>query len=108
MYRLVIKVHIMQRFSFEKLTDAHFVRNAIYEGGPTQDFKYDSIPILVKGSNVAGFRKKKHYAVLYTSGVEPNWPDNYDDVTCRFTYHGDRRSETGDLYSTPGNRFLVA
>lgn len=98
----------MPRFTFDELENAHLIRNAIYEGGPTQDFKYDPIPVLVKGSNVAGFRKKKHYAVLYTSGVEPNWPDDYDVTSSRFTYHGDRRSDKGDLHSTPGNRFLAA
>lgn len=96
----------MPRFLFEELENAHLVRNAIYDGGPTQDFRYDPIPVLMKGSNVAGFRKKKHYAVLYTSGIEPNWPDQYDEVSRRFVYHGDRRSEKGDLHSTPGNRFL--
>lgn len=93
---------------FEELENAHLVRNAIYDSGPTQDFKYDPIPVLMKGGNVAGFRKKKHYAVLYTSGIEPNWPDQYDEISRRFTYHGDRRSEKGDLHSTPGNRFLDA
>lgn len=96
----------MPSFDFEELSDAPLLRDAIYEGGPTQDFKYDPIPVLMKGSNVAGFRKKKHYAVLYTSGVEPNWPDNIDVASRTFTYHGDRRNADGDLHSTPGNKFL--
>lgn len=96
----------MPRFLFEELADAHLVKNAIYEGGPTSDLKYDPIPVLMRGSNVAGFRKKRHYTVLYTSGIEPNWPDYYDEVRSKFIYHGDRRSEKGDLHSTPGNRFL--
>ena len=98
----------MPSFRFEELADAHLIRDAIYEGGPTQDVRYDPIPVLLKGGNVAGFRKKNHYAVLYTSGVEPNWPDRYDAVTKRFVYHGDRRNAEGDLHSKPGNKFLEA
>ena len=98
----------MPTFSFDELPTAHLIRNAIYEGGPTKDFSDDPIPPLVKGKNVGGFRKTGPYAVLYTNGIEPNWPDELSIDKRQFIYHGDRRKPDGDLHSTPGNRFLEA
>ena len=46
--------------------------------------------------------------VLYTSGVEPDWPDALDPYTGTFTYFGDNRSPGRDLHDTPrkGNLLL--
>ncbi len=47
-------------------------------------------------------------AVLYSSGREPDWPDELDVQTGRFTYYGDNRRPGDDLHNTPrgGNLLL--
>jgi hypothetical protein len=46
--------------------------------------------------------------VLYTSGAEPDWPDELDPYTGAFTYFGDNRSPGRELHDTPrkGNLLL--
>lgn len=46
--------------------------------------------------------------VLYTSGAEPDWPDQLDRYTGAFTYFGDNRSPGRELHDTPrkGNLLL--
>ena len=48
--------------------------------------------------------------VLYTSGAEPDWPDELDPYTGAFTYFGDNRSPGRELHDTPkrGNLLLRA
>ena len=48
--------------------------------------------------------------VLYTSGAEPDWPDELDPYTGAFTYFGDNRSPGRELHETPkrGNLLLRA
>jgi AspBHI-like restriction endonuclease len=38
--------------------------------------------------------------VLYTSGVEVDWPDHIDSTTGDFTYYGDNRTPGHDLHDT--------
>jgi hypothetical protein len=38
--------------------------------------------------------------VLYTSGAEPDWPDELDPYTGTFTYFGDNRSPGRELHDT--------
>jgi hypothetical protein len=46
--------------------------------------------------------------VLYTSGVDPDWPDSIDYSTGRFTYYGDNKQPGRSIHDTQrgGNEFI--
>ena len=48
--------------------------------------------------------------VLYSSGVNQDWPDSLDEATGTYTYYGDNRQPGHDLHETPrrGNQILRA
>ena len=41
------------------------------------------------------------FAVLYTSGNDPDWPDTLDTETGLFTYYGDNKTAGRALEDTP-------
>lgn len=100
---------------FSDLLNADLVIDRIYQGGTAGTVADDPISKLVPVGNQGGFRYKGSPAadavrliVLYTTGVEPGWPDVLDPYTGDFTYWGDNRSAGAALRATQrqGNLLL--
>ncbi len=100
---------------FGDLADADLAVECVYRGGRKGTAADDPIDPLVRVGNQGGFRyvgsPRKgtvRLAVLYTSGVEPDWPDVLDEQTGLFTYYGDNRRPGHELHGTPraGNVLL--
>lgn len=100
--------------AFTDLADADLILEAVYEGGRIGNSGDDPLGRLLRVGNQGGFRpmgsakqRKVRLVVLYTSGAEPDWPDELDVQTGRFTYYGDNRSPGRELHSTPRNGNLL-
>ncbi len=92
---------------FEDLADADLLGGAIYLGGNRGTAADDPLAKLLPVGNQGGFRHAGsptkgtvRLSVLYTSGVEAEWPDNLDPETGIFTYFGDNRKPGRDLLKT--------
>ncbi|MGO9158266.1 restriction endonuclease [Mycobacterium sp.] len=95
---------------FDDLQDADLTIETIYLGGTKGNAGDDPIARLLPVGNQGGFRykgspsqKAVQLVVLYTSGVEIDWPDRLDPQTGIFTYYGDNREPGRDLHDTPKN-----
>ncbi|GIF71013.1 restriction endonuclease [Asanoa siamensis] len=100
---------------FDALSDADLMVDAIYRGGSAGSVADDPLGRLLPVGNQGGFRykgsvldKTVRLAVLYTSGFEPDWPDELDEQTGVFTYYGDNRRPGQELHVTRrrGNMLL--
>jgi hypothetical protein len=101
---------------FDELPKADLFLDAVYLGGTTGNASDDPLARLLPGAgNSGGFRYVRwprkgsvRLCVLYTSGVEVDWPDFLDPQTGILTYYGDNRSPGNALLDTPrgGNRLL--
>lgn len=104
----------MKTISFDRLSIADLVIDAIYEGGNAGNTADDAISKLLPGcGNLGGFRYAGRggdlkYVVLYTSGEDKDWPDTLDLNTGRFIYYGDNKTPGHELHDTPkkGNQIL--
>lgn len=103
------------RVPFAALPTADLLVDCVYEGGSRGNGGDDAIGKLVPVGNQGGFRfagsvrkRTVRLAVLYTSGVEIDWPDRIEATTGDFTYYGDNRRPGRDLHDTPrgGNELL--
>jgi Restriction endonuclease AspBHI N-terminal/Restriction endonuclease len=102
--------------AFDQLTGCDLVLDRVYKGGTAGNAADDPLARLLPGvGNQGGFRAMGKAArdtvrlvVLYTSGTEPDWPDELDPYTGAFTYFGDNRSPGRELHDTPrkGNLLL--
>jgi hypothetical protein len=101
---------------FDRLTDADLVLERVYRGGAAGNAGDDPLAQLLPVGNQGGFRTYGRpakdtvkLAVLYTSGAEPDWPDELDVHTGTFTYFGDNRAPGRELHDTPkkGNLLLT-
>ena len=103
----------MQIFSFDQLSEADLIVDAVYEGA-SGHLKGEPISKLLPGcGNMGGFRvagraNERKFVVLYTSGGDKDWPDNIDAATGRFIYYGDNKTPGHELHDTPqkGNLLL--
>jgi hypothetical protein len=104
-----------QPLPFDGLARADLTVDAVYEGGKVGNTADDPLGKLVPVGNQGGFRyagspKKDalRLVVLYTSGVDRDWPDAVDRETGLFTYFGDNRQPGSELHSTSrgGNAIL--
>ena len=104
-----------QIVGFDQLEDADLVIDRIYQGGRAGNIGDDPLGKLLPVGNQGGFRMSGSpkrdsvkVAVLYTSGVEVDWPDVLDPYTGVFTYFGDNRKPGHLLEKTPrsGNLLL--
>jgi hypothetical protein len=100
---------------FDRLTGADLLVDCVYRGGASGNAGDDPLAVLVPVGVQGGFRaagsiakNEVKLAVLYTSGAEPDWPDNLDPYTGQFTYYGDNRRPGRALEDTPrqGNQLL--
>jgi hypothetical protein len=100
--------------SYNDLSTADLLVDAIYEGGASGNTGDDPISRLLPGSgNQGGFRasgrgEKKNFVVLYTSGEDKDWPDRIDLNTGQFVYYGDNKTPGHELHDTRrgGNEIL--
>ena len=104
-----------RRFPFPEHSSAPLVVDAVYEGGTANNQGDDPINKLLSVGNAGGFRalgsivkQTVKYVELYTSGVDPDWPDVLDPRTGGFVYHGDQKEPGRELHDTPrkGNLLL--
>ncbi len=107
----------MRRFTFDQLSTADLIVDAIYEGDKTTS-SYGGEPLhhLLPGLGTqGGFRKRKGQGdslvglVMVSTGNEPDWPDELDPYTGTFIYFGDNRTPGKELHDTKagGNKTLV-
>jgi AspBHI-like restriction endonuclease/restriction endonuclease len=104
------------RVAFEALPDSDLTVGTIYEQGAAKTVAGEPLHRLMPGvGNQGGFRPAGSvgagtvkYAVLYTSGEDPDWPDRLDEETGLFTYFGDNKQPGSELHATTrsGNRLL--
>ncbi len=104
-------------FSFNELSEADLIVDAIYKGGDTRNSGSDPLARLLPVGNQGGFRTAGgrnlpgcRLAVIFSNLAEPNWPDTLDLESGRFTYYGDNRRPGHQLHDTPrgGNALLRA
>jgi hypothetical protein len=103
-----------RKVSFGALPDADLVVDAVYEGGKHGDVRDDPLARLLPCGNQGGFRYLGRpgggyrIAVLYSSGVDPDWPDRLNPETGVFTYYGDNKRPGSTVQATTrgGNRLL--
>lgn len=97
--------------AFEDLATADLVVDRVYKGGTANNAGADPLHRLLTVANMGGFRWRRiggqtRLLVLYTSRVEPDWPDTLDEPTGDFTYYGDNRTPGSELLEKKGNRIL--
>lgn len=90
--------------------------DAVYVGGTAGTVGDEPLARLLPGvGNQGGFRFKGspmkqdvRFAVLFSTGAVPDWPDFLDPLTGVFTYYGDNRRPGFELHDTPrkGNVLL--
>ncbi len=92
---------------FEELAYADLYVGAVYLGGAKGNAADDPLAKLLPVGNQGGFRHAGsptkgtvRLSVLYTSGVEKEWPDELDMETGVFTYFGDNRKPGRNLLNT--------
>ena len=101
--------------AFDQLGGCDLVLDRVYKGGTAGNAADDPLARLLPGvGNQGGFRAMGRASkdavrlvVLYTSGAEPDWPDELDPYTGAFTYFGDNRSPGRELHDTPRNGNLL-
>jgi hypothetical protein len=104
----------MRTIKFENLRGSDLQVDALYQGGRAGNAGDDPISKLLGTGNQGGFRyvgsvsEGVKLCVLYSSLVEPGWPDFLDPETGRFTYFGDNRTPGHELHDTrkKGNEIL--
>lgn len=95
-------------FLFEDLPRADLLVDSVYEGGSQGNMADDPLARLFAGvGNQGGIRyvgspakKTVRLAVLYTSGIDIDWPDSLDPETGTVTYYGDNKKPGRELHDT--------
>lgn len=104
----------MIEFTGDALATVDLVLDAVYSGYKTENGGVaDPLVKLVGVSRQGGFRyrgtrEQPTLLVLTSNLTEPDWPDELDETTGRFTYFGDNRHPGRQLHDTPrfGNLLL--
>jgi hypothetical protein len=100
---------------FDALADADLIVDAVYEGGTYGNVKDDPIAHLLPVGNQGGFRYKGsprgndvRFVALYSTGLDPDWPDELDPQSGQFVYFGDNKKPGTELHTTgrSGNELL--
>lgn len=100
--------------AFQDLGDADLYVGAVYLGGTKKTIADEPLAKLLPVGNQGGFRPagsvkegRVHFAVLFTSGKEREWPDRLDPETGVLTYFGDNRKPGRGLHDTTRNGNLL-
>jgi hypothetical protein len=104
----------VSEYSGVELSSIDLVVDAVYKGYKTDKGGIaDPLVKLVGVSRQGGFRyrgtRERPTLLVRTSNLaEPDWPDELDEPTGRFTYYGDNRHPGRQLHDTPrfGNLLL--
>lgn len=93
--------------NFDDLSRSNLTVDRVYRGGARGNAADDPLARLLPVGNQGGFRYAGSpmrgtvkLCVLYTSGVESDWPDSLDVSTGDFSYFGDNRQPGSQLLST--------
>ncbi|MBL8027793.1 MAG: restriction endonuclease, partial [Fibrobacteres bacterium] len=102
----------MKLFTFDELDKADLIIDAVYEGGTRGNAADDPIGKLLRVGNQGGFRYSGtasaiNYLVLYTSGLDTDWPDIIDVEQGIFQYFGDNKSPGNEIHDTPKKGNLI-
>jgi hypothetical protein len=101
--------------AFDDLRSSDLTLGTVYLGGTRGNAGDDPLARLADVGNQGGFRykgspikKSVRLVVVYTSGLEEEWPDHLDDQTGILTYYGDNRRPGHKLLDTQrkGNLLL--
>ncbi|NKY59483.1 restriction endonuclease [Nocardia flavorosea] len=101
--------------AFDALREADLHIDRLYLGGAKGTAGDDALARLLPVGNQGGFRlkgsvmkKDVRLVALFTTGAEPDWPDQLDLETGIFTYYGDNRKPGSGLHQTTrsGNLLL--
>lgn len=97
---------------FSDLEASDLIVDRVYEGGSMGHAGDDPLSKLLPVGNQAGFRyagswKNPRLLVLYTDGVQPDWPDHLDPATGVFTYYGDQRKPGREIHDTSRKGNLI-
>jgi hypothetical protein len=101
--------------AFDQLSSSDLLIEQVYLGGTAGHSGDDPLAVLLPVGNQGGFRYvgspwqgTVRLVVLYTSGINEDWPDVLDPATGTFTYFGDNRAPGHELHDTPrrGNQIL--
>lgn len=93
---------------FNDLAEVDLLMEAVYEGGCSGNIADEPLARLLPGiGNQGGFRfygsprrGNVSFAVLFSTGRDPDWPDELDPQTGLFTYYGDNKTPGQELHST--------
>ena len=95
--------------AFDLLSKTDLLVEQVYLGGTAGHSGDDPLAVILPVGNQGGFRYagsplrgNVRLVVLYTSGVNEDWPDVLDPATGTFTYYGDNRAPGHELHDTPG------
>lgn len=103
------------RVPFDEVGRADLHIDRVYEGGRTGTAGSDALARMFPVGNQGGFRvsgsptaQTVKLVVLYTNGVDLDWPDVIDPETGDFTYYGDNKKPGSELQDTTrrGNLLL--
>ena len=91
--------------AFDALQGADLVVDRVYEGGSAGHAGDDPLSKLLPVGNQGGFRhsgsaERPKLLVLYTDGVQPDWPNLLDSVSGVYTYYGDQREPGKEIHDT--------
>ena len=101
--------------AFDQLSTSDLLIEQVYLGDTAGHVGDDPLAVLLPVGNQGGFRYAGspsqgtvRLVVLYTSGINEDWPDVLDPATGTFTYFGDNRAPGHELHDTPrrGNQIL--
>ncbi len=106
----------LRSISYESLGEADLVVDAVYQsdrqvsGGSIAG---EPLSKLMSVGNLGGFRLRNGqcgtlFAVITSTGVEAEWPDNLDPYSGIYTYFGDNRTPGAEMHKTKqrGNLLL--
>lgn len=103
----------MTTITFDQLSSADLVVDAVYQGGRAGNAGDDPFPRLLSTSNQGGFRPRGRRGqlemlLLISKFNDPDWPDALDRETGVFTYYGDNKQPGRQLHDTGrgGNQLL--
>lgn len=108
---------MQKTIKFEDLRTSDLLVDALYKGGEMGHAGDDPISKLLYCGNQGGFRYKRKnkflirpdsrhqlisisYVILYSSLLDPDWPDILDMQTGRFLYYGDNKAPGKELHDT--------